>query len=297
MTDKCIICLKELHSNIGCITPCGHCFHRGCFEALRNNMNIQNSTPPNTHNDSETNNYIEHNNMILRCPMCNQMSKSFVDIFLTFDHENEESSNTSTRNGGRRNGSRCSISTRRAYSNSSVESIKSENKRLRTSLQDLKTVSRGQSELILDLLPRFQKLERKLKSTIKEKEEYEKSFWQMKDENSVLDMIKNERDLLEERLNQSNERNEGLHSKLVLLERELIQSKKKRNLLETKEAMEFVNDMKNEMMRYKEENEKLQQRLETITTTSSRMTSENISQALMTTMIVVSTVAWFYFSL
>ena len=272
MTDKCIICLRELHSNIGCITPCGHCLHRECFEALRKNMNNQNSTPSNIHNDSEPNNYIKQK--MIRCPICNQTSKSFVDIFLTFD-ENE--SNTTSNEGS---------------GSGTDESIKSENKRLRSSLQDLKTVSIGQSELILDLLPRCQRLERKLKSTTKEKEEYKNSFWQMKDETSVLHMIKNERDLLEERLNQSNNRSEGLRSKLILLEKKLIQAKKKRNVLETKEAMEFVNRMKAEMMKSKERNEKLQLRLETVT---ARKRSVNISQILMVAMIL-STVVWFYSS-
>lgn len=231
MSDKCMICLEEMHGSIGCIIPCGHCFHRECFEALRESTKEEASATP-----SSNLNFILNtgNGKLPRCPVCNSKAKKFVDIFLTFDNSREPCCG-----GG---GSRGRLE--------SDESLASENVRLRVSLESLKKVSKGQSEVILEILPRFEQLQKKYNKI-------EGLYHQLKEEYSLLQMIKNERDLLEERLNGSRKKREFLSSLCSELEQKLILAKKKRDILESKEAVQVMNDFKKILRQCEKEKEEL----------------------------------------
>jgi len=73
MTEKCPICQEDLLDNIGVAIPCGHCFHRECYEGFQQNS-------------QQTRNG-KHN----RCCICKKKVKTFHKIFLSFETSSRSS--------------------------------------------------------------------------------------------------------------------------------------------------------------------------------------------------------------
>lgn len=241
-----MICLGELHSDIGCITPCGHCFHRECWDSLKKNHDEKND---------------ESKEKMPKCPVCKSKAKKFVDIYLTFEDKDI------VRSSRKRSCSECSSNldgnnfeigndgdSDTDDATKAVASLTSENMRLRKSLQELKSVSKGQGELLLDVLPRFDELQSKLAASTKEKERMEKELRDVEEENSEMlagwneiemkmQIVKIERDELEERLKESKQKIEDLNTKWNDLDQKLIRAKKKRKILESQQEVE-LNDVK-----------------------------------------------------
>lgn len=75
--NNCPICLDSLCSSsaspIGVATPCGHCFHRSCFQTW---------AVTSTHQSLRVTDGTE---MRPKCPTCNTLVTKFVDIYLNFD--------------------------------------------------------------------------------------------------------------------------------------------------------------------------------------------------------------------
>lgn len=68
----CPICLDILSIKpIGAVSPCGHVFHRECFDGWTASV----SSRPTTGSSK----------VKVKCPTCNQVSKNFLNIFLDFD--------------------------------------------------------------------------------------------------------------------------------------------------------------------------------------------------------------------
>ena len=249
MTDKCIICLEELRDNIGVITPCGHCFHRDCFKALKNK-----EIDTDQSND-------ENSNKLPRCPVCKHKSKKFVDIYLTFEsRDGSNCTDCSSEVEGSSN-SPCSDETK------ALASLTSENMRLRKTLQETKSISKGQGELLLDVLPKFDDLQSKLTQMTKDKEKIEKELREVEEENSELltgwndieikmQMVKIERDELEDRLRETKKTNTLLNTKWNELDQKLVKAKKKRKLMESKQANE-LEDVKCQMTKSQREKQEL----------------------------------------
>ena len=202
--------------------------------------------------------------------MCKHKSKKFVDIYLTFEDKENSSRNRSNSvcsltfsNGEEGEGDDdCTDDTTKA-----LASLTSENMRLRKSLHEMKSVSKGQGELLLDVLPRFDELQSKLNTVTKDKDQMEKELREVEEENSELltgwndiemkmQMVKIERDELEERLKESKRRNDDLNTKWNEFDQKLNKAKKKRKIMELKQAVE-MNDVKIEIRKHQMEKEEL----------------------------------------
>lgn len=250
MTDKCMICLEELRSNIGVIASCGHCFHRECFQALKRNKENSSSSSSD-----------ESNSQMPRCPICKRKSKKFVDIYLTFedrecamigmekgDKENENDNDGDVNcSEGEELSRTCYDDTRKALISST-----SENMRLRKMLQELKSVSKGQGDLLLDLLPKFDDLQSRLTMTEKDKESIEKQLQEVEEDNSELltgwndiemkmQIVKIEKDELKDKLRESKKKNSILIAKWNELDQKLLKARKKKKLLRSKQTDELRN--------------------------------------------------------
>jgi DNA repair exonuclease SbcCD ATPase subunit len=67
----CPICLDILSAKpIGAVSPCGHVFHRECFDGWTASVSSRPSSS---------------SKVKVKCPTCNQLSKHFLNIFLDFD--------------------------------------------------------------------------------------------------------------------------------------------------------------------------------------------------------------------
>ena len=67
----CPICLDILSSKpIGAVSPCGHVFHRECFDGWTASVSSRLNSS---------------SKVKVKCPTCNQVSKNFLNIFLDFD--------------------------------------------------------------------------------------------------------------------------------------------------------------------------------------------------------------------
>lgn len=247
-----MICLDELHDNIGTITPCGHCFHRECYNALKRN----NESSRNVDSDDSS------SSKLPRCPACKHKSKRFVDIYLTFE---ERSHRCISGAGGcsSASGSSCSYDD----ATRALASLTSENMRLRKSLQEVKSISKGQDEILLDVLPRFDELQNALAKMKKDKEEMEKELREIEEENSELltgwndiemkmQMVKIEKEELEERLRETKRKNDDLNQKWNELDVKFNKAKKKRKLMESKQADE-LKDVKFQITKSKLEKDEL----------------------------------------
>ena len=277
MTDKCIICFDELHSNIGVITPCGHAFHRDCFRALKQNAE-KNQQDSDDGSDSSSNNN-NNSGKLPRCPVCKGKSKKFIDVYLTFE-ERRYCSNTIEDNNGIGGDSTSSNSDsllpRRTRSLSSsfeedatqaLASLTSENMHLRKSLQETKSISKSQGELLLEVLPKFDSIQSQLLETTRDKEDIEKELRDVEEENSELltgwndiemkmQMIKFEKEELEDKLRETKRKNNVLNAKWNELDLKLIKAKKRRKILESKQADE-LNGVKVQVRQSNTEKEEL----------------------------------------
>ena len=265
MTDKCMICLEELRSNIGVITSCGHCFHRECFHALKR------SKENNSNSSSD-----ESGTKLPRCPICKHKAKKFVDIYLSF--EERQSATIRTGRGGGKDGNdddgnmhspegeelskECIDDTTQALISST-----SENMRLRKMLQELKSVSKGQGDLLLDVLPKFDDLQARLTMAEKHKEEIEKELQEVEEENSELltgwndiemkmQIVKIEKDELKDKLKETKKKNNLLITKWNELDQKLLKAKKKKKILRSKQTDELRN-VKNQIQKSNMEKEEL----------------------------------------
>ena len=262
MTDKCIICLEELHTNIGVITPCGHCFHRQCFNEMKKST---------TENNNNSMNDDCNSGKLPRCPVCKRKSKKFVDIYLTFEereYTKRRSDSDDSHHGDDDTGDErgCSAS---AYADATqaLASLTSENMRLRRTLQEVKSVSKDQGELLLNVLPRFDELQSQLAKTTKAKEGIEKELREVEEENSELltgwnniemkmQMVKIEKEELEEKLRETKRKNDDLNQKWNELDLKYTKARKKRKMLVSKQANE-LKDVKFQITKSKMEKDEL----------------------------------------
>mmetsp|Transcript_1363 Transcript_1363/g.1989 ORF Transcript_1363/g.1989 Transcript_1363/m.1989 type:complete len:307 (+) Transcript_1363:155-1075(+) len=256
MADKCIICLEELKNNIGVISPCGHCFHRECFHALKKNRC-----------DNDLSGDDSSSSKLPRCPVCKHKSKKFIDIYLTFEDPDESKDLNNSDSGS--SGGQCGECSSSSYADATqaLASLTSENMRLRKTLQEFKSVSKGQGELLLDVLPRFDDLQSKLAKVTQDKDKIEKELREVEEENSELlsgwndmdmkmHMVKIEKDELEEKLLEMKRKNIDLDTKWNELDQKLVRAKKKRKLMESKQADELKN-VKFEITKSQIENQEL----------------------------------------
>eukprot|EP01083_Nonionella_stella_P031010 84974_1 len=279
MTDKCPICLEELRSSIGTITPCGHCLHVECFQKLRMATKKMNDDE---NNDSDSS---ELPSKLPRCPVCKRKAKKFVNLYLTFEdktnqqqlrqlqlqqqqssclpqchndndddrsciplsfdqHQRERSMSTTSI------GTAGTLSSEHSTINidsdvvEAVRNLTTENFRLQKSLRELKSLSRDQSELLLDIMPKLQHLESRLTTTSHEKSLIEKELRLVEDENSELisdwnnvelklHMLQSEKNELQHRLHQSKEENSQLSSRRSIVDTKLAKAKRKRKRIES----------------------------------------------------------------
>jgi len=83
--NDCVICLDAFASSnlsIGAATPCGHCFHRSCFQKWATTS---------THRSLLNTDGIE---IRPKCPTCNARVDQFVDIYLNFANVGSTNSTT-----------------------------------------------------------------------------------------------------------------------------------------------------------------------------------------------------------
>lgn len=146
MNDKCPICLEDLRRQIGVITSCGHCLHESCWDELKKNATQSDST------NVDSNSTMKHP----RCPVCKHKAKRFVKMYLELSSpQQNESSSTST-----------ALSTSSCIESEADEAVRclsSENFRLKQKMRELESVSKDQSELLLEVLPKYDALEHQAK--------------------------------------------------------------------------------------------------------------------------------------
>ncbi len=215
MTDKCPICLEELRSSIGTIIPCGHCLHVECFEKLRN---------ANGKHDASS-------SKLPRCPVCKHKAKKFVNLFLEFDSGStcQEASQSPS----------CYDDTTEA-----LRSLASENFRLQKSLRELQSLSKDQSELLLEILPKLDELESRLLAISEEKLTIEKELRLVEEENAELisdwnevemkmQLLKTEKNQLKRSLKESLRENTELSTRREVVDQKLARAKRKRKRIES----------------------------------------------------------------
>ena len=219
MPDKCPICLEELRQSIGTIA-CGHCFHRECFNNLSNaHTNAIDSCLPSS--------------KLPRCPVCKQKSKKFIALYITLD-EREDSSGS------------CSDDATEA-----VRSLASENFQLQKTLRELQSLSKDQSDLLLEVLPKFDDLETKLDQTNEEKEMIEKELRDVEAENAELisdwnevemkmQLLKAEKNELKKHLKETKRENSDLSNRRDEVDQKLAKARKKKKRIESAWEEGFV---------------------------------------------------------
>lgn len=230
MTDKCPICLEELRSSIGTIIPCGHCLHVECFEKLRN---------ANGKND--------HTSKLPRCPVCKHKSKKFVNLFLAFDDgAGQECQECPSSTAGTTSNGSGTPRNRGCYEEATeaVRSLASENFRLQKSLRELQSLSKDQSELLLEILPKLEDLESRLGAISEEKLTIEKELRLVEEENAELisdwnevemkmQLLKAEKNELKRSLRESMRENSELSMRHDVVDQKLAKARRKRKRIET----------------------------------------------------------------
>lgn len=120
--------------------------------------------------------------------------------------------------------------------NQAVRLLSTENFKLRKHVHELKSLSKDQSDLLLDVMPKFDSLESKLRQILREKEQIEKQLTDVEAENSDLISDWNEVEmkmhLLQMEKNELMKDNNELLLKSMEVDQKLVKARKKRKRVE-----------------------------------------------------------------
>jgi hypothetical protein len=239
MPDKCPICLEELLSSICTITPCGHCFHRSCLQSLTNALH---NDPSNQGSSSK----------LPRCPVCKHKSKKFVPLYLTFEKEdpvrttNNANSNADVDANANATNNISDTSTITAVAalsdpnyndaTEAVRSLSTHNFQLQKNILELKSLSKDQSDILLEVLPKFDTLESKLRQISREKHLIEKQLLDVEAENADLisdwNEVEMKMQLLQTEKNELRKENTDLSMRRTEVDEKLVKAKRKRKRIE-----------------------------------------------------------------
>lgn len=228
MPDKCPICLEELVSSICTITPCGHCFHHSCLKRLTE-----------AHHDARhCSSSSRELRKLPRCPVCKHKSKKFVPLYLTFEKEDyaeaaaSSSSSTSTSSLSPAE----VVVTDYEDATEAVRALSAQNFQLQKNILELKSLSKDQSDLLLEVLPKFDSLESKLRQTSREKHLIQKQLLDVEAENADLisdwNTIEMKMQLLQSEKNELQKENTHLCVKRLEVDQKLVRAKRKRKRIE-----------------------------------------------------------------
>lgn len=176
MNDKCPICLEELRTKLGVIPSCGHCLHESCWEELKQNATQNDST------NVVSSSTLKHP----RCPVCKHKAKRFVKMYLELSSPQQiVSSSTSTLASSTSMSSSTSMHVE-SEADEAVRCLSSENFKLKQKMRELESVSKDQSELLLEVLPKYDALEHEVKLHNIEKAYLESKLEGIEAENAEL---------------------------------------------------------------------------------------------------------------
>lgn len=222
MVEKCPICQEDLLDNIGVAIPCGHCFHRDCYEKFKQNC--------------------QQRDKLHRCCVCKKKTKRFCNIFLSFES------------------SRPSLEKDVILEKEAT--LRKEKRKLEKKHCILQSLSNDQNEILTMLLRRQNDLETQCSNMKRESKflkaqlkNSENECWELRlecYENEInLSEMKSKQNLLEMELEDTNAENKDLHDIWGTLERRLdaaklkrksVQSKMKINLREKCEELQTVKE-------------------------------------------------------
>jgi len=274
MTDQCPICLEHLIENIGVAVPCGHCFHRDCFERLKKDS------------EQRTDDILQRA-LLQRCCICKKKVRAcryqstphetclfctvhlglltwllqvrkFHSLFLNFDPADKKSvpPETSLR----------------------VQQLQGEKEELAERLNKLQALSSDQSEILCRLVPRHDHLEARYAEVKKERQLLKRQLDMVEDENwdlrfscfdaeAKLQRTKAHRSSVESKLEEAVGENHDLHEIWDSLEQQLEVTKTKRKSCKSKlmqklrEKCQQLDTSQQEMEKTKKEKEALQAQL------------------------------------
>mmetsp|Transcript_14923 Transcript_14923/g.24689 ORF Transcript_14923/g.24689 Transcript_14923/m.24689 type:complete len:278 (-) Transcript_14923:112-945(-) len=245
MTDQCPICLEHLIENIGVAVPCGHCFHRDCFERLKKDS------------EQRTDDILQRA-LLQRCCICKKKVRKFHSLFLNFDPADKKSvpPETSLR----------------------VQQLQGEKEELAERLNKLQALSSDQSEILCRLVPRHDHLEARYAEVKKERQLLKRQLDMVEDENwdlrfscfdaeAKLQRTKAHRSSVESKLEEAVGENHDLHEIWDSLEQQLEVTKTKRKSCKSKlmqklrEKCQQLDTSQQEMEKTKKEKEALQAQL------------------------------------
>lgn len=213
MTDKCSICLEEMVSELGVALPCGHCYHQECFARLT----------------ADTKRAASQTRDAPKCCVCKRKVKKFHKIYL--------------------NVVQCCPVEEKQKVEQSIIYAKQENARLSKRLSDLQSLSNDQSDMLVRILPRCDKLESRCSHTKQHNRQLRKQVEELKEENREL-LLENQEtktqldeaieenmdlyviwDTLEDQLEQSRSETKVVKQKLKSVSQELEQAKRETKTL------------------------------------------------------------------
>eukprot|EP00566_Odontella_aurita_P017125 CAMPEP_0113551126 /NCGR_PEP_ID=MMETSP0015_2-20120614/14358_1 /TAXON_ID=2838 /ORGANISM="Odontella" /LENGTH=262 /DNA_ID=CAMNT_0000451997 /DNA_START=451 /DNA_END=1238 /DNA_ORIENTATION=+ /assembly_acc=CAM_ASM_000160 len=246
MADRCSICLEELHCDIGVAVPCGHCFHRRCFDSLRSDCASQLEED----DDSTRDKVMPH------CPCCKKRTKHFYNVFLTFDQGKENGCNAG-----------CADATK------AVVALTGENVNLTKRLREMKSLSRDQSELLFRILPQYDEMESKYKKERKESAHLKEKNLELEKEKEEIHAKKRQ---IERRLKETDEENLDLHFIWDELDSKLLRTRKKRKEIKCalKEQAQELSETKKRVNAVARENKRLKLSLEMVVAAEAKRDSK-----------------------
>lgn len=240
MSESCVICLEKLGcgtTKIGSLVSCGHCFHSECFSRYvdANADEVRTGKLP-------------------KCPVCKKKAKKFIPLYISFDScmpvtESREESESGT----------------------TMKSLSSQNNNLKSKVQHLNELSKDQSDLIVNLLPKFDLLEEQLHKATRERDRFKKQLHRVEAENADLISDWNEVELRLESLKTENldlkyelDQSRVENKRRLLTESKLKKHKKKRKRAESEksEIERELEECREEKNRVKSENKTLKKALE-----------------------------------
>ena len=180
MNDKCPICLEDLRTNLGVIASCGHCLHTSCWDELKQSV---------THNNDSIYGS-SSNTKHPRCPICKHKAKRFVKMYLelTSNNKQQPSFQTDQSSSSSTTSTTSTINPvmMESEADQAVRCLSSENFRLKQKLRELESVSKDQSELLLEVLPKYDAMEHQAKLHTIEKAYLESKLEGIEAENAEL---------------------------------------------------------------------------------------------------------------
>uniref|UniRef100_A0A7S2EQ88 RING-type domain-containing protein n=1 Tax=Trieres chinensis TaxID=1514140 RepID=A0A7S2EQ88_TRICV len=230
MTDKCSICLEDLHSDIGVATPCGHCFHRSCFDSFKT--------------DCASRSDGDRDKVMPRCPVCKRKMKKFYNVFLTFQQRGDDAC-----------GAGC------ADAMKAVATLTGENIRLNRRLREI-------LPLYDELETKVSQTKREKKELMKQMKELDETnsvlLSEWNDAEVQLELVKAKKKQIERRLKETNEENQDLHCIWNELDSQLYRakSKKKEAKMALKRKADELDGTNEQIARVTREKKKLKMKLD-----------------------------------